>query len=84
MDFLFYLGQVACIIGLLYGAFLSVTHTDGGEKPSSKDCEYDPVTGHVWKTQRVTNGVGVIHSQGKETQTVVPGRAERGYWGRAA
>ena len=60
MDFLYGLGQVVCIIGLLYGAYLSIRysgHADSRRAASGKTpvvpkrksgIEYDPLTSHVW------------------------------------
>jgi hypothetical protein len=36
MDFLFALGQILCICGLLYGAYLSVTYVPGEGTPSAR------------------------------------------------
>jgi hypothetical protein len=60
MDFLYGLGQVVCIIGLLYGAYLSITYVEHADprraasgrtpaEPKPKPgIEYDPLTSHVW------------------------------------
>ncbi len=60
MNFLYGLGQVVCIIGLLYGAYLSITYVENadrrraasGRKPPEpqrkRQIEYDPLTNHVW------------------------------------
>jgi hypothetical protein len=62
MDFLYGLGQVACIIGLLYGAWLSIVHAEHADprrsasgrtqaQPTIKPrIEYDPLTTHVWRS----------------------------------
>ena len=62
MNFLYGLGQVVCILGLLYGAYLSITyveHTDrrraaSGRTPAEPKpkprTEYDPLTNHVWNS----------------------------------
>jgi len=53
MDFLFGLGQVLCIIGLLCGAYFSITYVDREEPSLTADAEvqpaahYDPLTSHV-------------------------------------
>lgn len=50
VDFLFALGQVLCILGLLYGAYLSITYRqeDPDENASTAHIRFDPVTTHVW------------------------------------
>ena len=62
MDYLFGLGQVICIVGLLYGAYLSITYADrdgpryvsGAEPPLEAQPQirphtgYDALTSHVW------------------------------------
>ena len=62
MDFLFGLGQVICIVGLLYGAYLSITYVNRDDasnvnrdalrmesKPRAKPrTGYDALTSHVW------------------------------------
>jgi hypothetical protein len=45
MDLLFTLGQIICICGLLYGAFLSITYVPG-EKTSSARINFGHVTTH--------------------------------------
>ena len=63
MDFLFGLGQVVCIIGLLYGAYLALTcigrnarhQSSAGAPPldptppSEPRFGYDQLTSHVWR-----------------------------------
>lgn len=63
MDFLFGLGQVLCIIGLLYGAWLSIkwgVHDDlkleSRSAPATENrmsaeplTGYDALTGHSWR-----------------------------------
>jgi hypothetical protein len=64
MDFLFGLGQVLAIIGLLYGAYLAITygHYDEGHyrevkpqfkpKAISAPTGYDALSSHVWSAPR--------------------------------
>ena len=49
-DVLFALGQVLCIFGLLYGAYLSITYRqpDPKRKRSPEEISFDPVTTHTW------------------------------------
>lgn len=49
-DFLFALAQAFCILGLLYGAYLSITYRqeDPQQKRSSGEIRFDPVTTHTW------------------------------------
>ena len=66
MDYLFGLGQVICIVGLLYGAYLSITYA-GREEPHYVNGEappleakprvephtgYDALTSHTWTVAR--------------------------------
>ena len=53
MDFLFTLGQGFCIWGLLYGAYLAITHAPA-EGSFSARVNYDPLTTHVWDTPNQT------------------------------
>lgn len=50
VDFIFALGQVLCIVGLLYGAYLSITYRqeDPMEKAPAAQMRFDPVTTHAW------------------------------------
>ena len=50
-DFLFALGQVLCILGLLYGAYLSITYRqdDAAAKAPPASSRFDPVTTHFWE-----------------------------------
>ena len=60
MDFLYGLGQVVCIIGLLYGAWLSIVcaghaharRGESGKTPAQPDIkprvDYDPSTSPAW------------------------------------
>ena len=60
MDFLYGFGQVVCIVGLLYGAYLSIFHaehadprrTASGRTPAQPNIkpriEYAPLTNHAW------------------------------------
>ena len=62
MDFLYGLGQAVCIIGLFYGAYLSITYVEHSDRrraasgrtppepPRKPRIEYDPPTNHVWKS----------------------------------
>ena len=66
MDLLFGLGQVICIVGLLYGAYLSITYVDREDAPGVDRAEpppetkpramprtgYDALTSHVWTAAR--------------------------------
>ena len=58
MDFLFGLGQVICVVGLLYGAYLAITYVDREDQLSANKpqvqphANYDPLTGHVWTAAR--------------------------------
>jgi hypothetical protein len=62
MDFLYGLGQVICIIGLLYGAYLSITYagpagpSDGEAAATTPRAQsntaYDALTSHVWTATR--------------------------------
>jgi hypothetical protein len=63
MDFMMGLGQVICIIGLLYGAWLSITYGARDEveqasraaphvdlrKPGEPGTAFDALTGHAWR-----------------------------------
>ena len=46
-DFLVWMAQTACILGLLYGAYLCITYTAGSE-PAPTQERFDPVTTHSW------------------------------------
>ena len=48
VDFLFALGQVLCVLGLLYGAYLCITFAPE-EKPSKAAVHFDPITTHAWE-----------------------------------
>lgn len=47
LDFLFALGQFLCVVGLIYGFILVMSH---GDCVDSMRAHYDPVTGHDWLT----------------------------------
>ena len=47
VDFLVAAVQASCILGLLYGAYLSITYSAGAE-PAKAPMRFDPVTSHSW------------------------------------
>ena len=47
IDFLFALGQVICILGLLYGAYLAITCVDNERQFSATRVRFDPMTTHA-------------------------------------
>ena len=47
VDFLVATIQASCILGLLYGAYLSITYSTGAA-PSKAPVRFDPVTSHAW------------------------------------
>jgi len=53
MDFLFTSGQIICICGLLYGAYLSITYAPD-EGTSSTRIDSGPVTTHARDTRGET------------------------------
>ena len=56
VDFLFARGQGLFILGLLYGAYLSITYRqeDPEENASTAHIRFDPVTTHVWNVPAET------------------------------
>ena len=55
-DFLFALGQGLCILGLLCGAYLSITYRQDEpwkKRPVSR-IDFDPVTTHAWSAPAET------------------------------
>ena len=53
VDFLFTAGQVLCVCGLLYGAYLSITYGPG-EGTFSTRINFDPPTRHAWDSRSDT------------------------------
>jgi hypothetical protein len=68
MDFLFGLGQVICISGLLYGAYLSITYVDHEETP----LEAKPQAGRAWTTARPSLRDRCTAGDGQEKRAVYP------------
>jgi hypothetical protein len=56
IDFLFALGQVVCIVGLLYGAYLAITFVDDEWRFSATSVRFDPKTTHAWESPRRSPG----------------------------
>ena len=48
LDFLFAIGQILCVIGLLYGMILSIANWKYSHPIEPR---YDPVTGHEWSPE---------------------------------
>ncbi len=48
VDFLFAAGQALCIVGLLYGAYVSITFRPD-EDVARKKTTHDPLTTHMWR-----------------------------------
>ena len=45
VDFLFAVGQLLCVVALLYGCVMSIVHRDCVD---SLRAHYDPIIGHDW------------------------------------
>jgi len=52
LDFLFAVGQFFCVLGLLYGLFLVLSHSDCVD---SQRQHYDPITGHEMVRDELTS-----------------------------
>ena len=50
LDFLFALGQFFSVLGLLYGLFLVLAHSNCVDEMRQ---QYDPITGHDWLAIRI-------------------------------
>ena len=59
LDFLFAVGQLLCVVGLLYGCVMSIVHRDCVD---SLRAHYDPIIGHDWlKIVPVSNKIEEQH-----------------------
>jgi hypothetical protein len=69
LDFVFAVGQLLCILGLLYGLFLVLAHSDCVDAMRQ---HYDPITGHDWLAIRIASDKSVaVASTPAERQTRV-------------
>ena len=80
VDFLFALGQVLCILGLLYGAYLSFTYRqeDSDKSASAVPVCADPVTAHVREVAAGTPKHGPRRVREDQGITVSSDRDDKG------
>ena len=76
-DFLVWMAQAACILGLLYGAYLCIMYTADSE-PAPTQERFDPVTTHTWaapSSERLRHHLApVSDNESVEGAHTAPGR----------